>query len=202
MASSDKVFQIFRAGLHTCMDGRTLEFGEQDLNFIAAAYSQSLRPAPLVLGHPQDDKPTYGEVSGVFCRDGKLFACARPHADLVKLVQAGCYKYVSASFMPPNHPNNPNPGTYYLRHVGFLGAHPPAVKGMTPPAFGEPTGTLSFAEGYEAPSLHAGYLCVPSGWHVSEDNMRLYNAAEEVRNACPSLSYAEAVQMAETFIRS
>ena len=34
------------------------------------------------------------------------------------------------AFTPPDHPSNPVPNAYYLRHVGFLGAQPPAVKGL------------------------------------------------------------------------
>jgi hypothetical protein len=52
-------------------------------------------------------------------------------------VKAGAYKKVSASFYPKDHPNNPTPGVYALRHVGFLGAQPPAVKGLKPTEFAE-----------------------------------------------------------------
>ncbi len=46
------------------------------------------------------------------------------------MVKAGRFKSRSASFYHPDNPNNPKPGVYYLRHVGFLGAQPPAVKGL------------------------------------------------------------------------
>lgn len=39
--------------------------------------------------------------------------------------------------LPPYGPANPKPGAYYLRHVGFLGAQPPAVKGLAPVEFAE-----------------------------------------------------------------
>ena len=38
-----------------------------------------------------------------------------------ELVGNGRFKKVSASFYLPDSPNNPKPGTLYLRHVGFLG---------------------------------------------------------------------------------
>lgn len=47
-----------------------------------------------------------------------------------ELGAAGRYKKVSASFYRPDAPCNPKPGAYYLRHVGFLGAQPPAVKSL------------------------------------------------------------------------
>jgi hypothetical protein len=62
-------------------------------------------------------------------------------------VRAGRYKKVSASFWPPGHPNNPVPDSYYLRHVGFLGAHAPAVKGLRAIEFGAAEeGVIEFSE--------------------------------------------------------
>lgn len=54
-----------------------------------------------------------------------------------ELVKAGRYRKVSASFYPPAAKANPRPGSYYLKHVGFLGAQPPAVKGLKAIAFSE-----------------------------------------------------------------
>jgi phosphoglycolate phosphatase-like HAD superfamily hydrolase len=66
--------------------------------------------------------------------------------DFAEGVEAGRYRYVSASFYPPSDPNNPKPGNWYLRHIGFLGAQPPAVKGLAP-AFAEAAaaGLVEFA---------------------------------------------------------
>lgn len=58
---------------------------------------------------------------------------AEPHQvdpEFAEMVNAGRFKKISASFYTPDAPNNPVPGVYYLRHVGFLGAQPPAVKGL------------------------------------------------------------------------
>ena len=65
---------------------------------------------------------------------------AEPHqvdAAFAELVEAGRYKKISASFYLPDAPNNPVPGVYYLRHVGFLGAQPPAVKGLKAAEFAD-----------------------------------------------------------------
>ena len=47
-----------------------------------------------------------------------------------ELVGNGRFKKVSASFYLPDSPNNPKPGTLYLRHVGFLLAQPPSHWGQ------------------------------------------------------------------------
>lgn len=122
---------IFKAGQHTAMSGLQLNFSEGDLAAAATAYDPDLHEAPLVVGHPQADFPAYGWVKTLSAAGAGLFA--EPHqvnAEFAALVQAGAYKKVSAAFYTPDHPNNPAPGAYYLRHVGFLGAQPPAVKGL------------------------------------------------------------------------
>ena len=76
MAQAQKLFQIFKAGTHKAMSGVSLDFSERDLQMTAAAFSPASRPAPLVLGHPKDDQPAYGQVRGLFVKDGDLFAQA------------------------------------------------------------------------------------------------------------------------------
>jgi hypothetical protein len=59
----------------------------------------------------------------------------------------GRFKKISSSFYGPASPNNPVPGVYYLRHIGFLGAQPPAVKGLRASEFAEKEeGVIEFAD--------------------------------------------------------
>lgn len=126
-----KPIQIFRAGTHTAMSGAVLSFSEADLSAAAAAYDPALHEAPLVVGHPRHDAPAYGWVSRLQHVEGALEAVpAQIDPAFAEMVRNGRYKKVSASFYPPSHPANPKPGVYYLRHVGFLGAQPPALKGL------------------------------------------------------------------------
>lgn len=129
---------IFRAGRHRTISGQAVEFSEADLAAIAAAYDPAVHEAPLVAGHPKTDDPAMGWVSGLKCVGPRLEADFRQtDPAFAEAVKAGRYKHVSAAFYAPNSPNNPKPGGYYLRHVGILGAVPPAVKGL---------GSLNFAE--------------------------------------------------------
>lgn len=128
---------IFRQGCHVASSGATACFTEQDLATCATAYDPATWPAPLVLGHPQDNGPALGTVARLEATADGLYAEADPGPDLRALVAAGRYRFLSASFWRPGAPGNPVPGAYYLRHVGFLGAHPPAVKGLDPVAFAE-----------------------------------------------------------------
>ena len=132
------LIEIFRGGTHTDMRGTTLAFGESEIVGIAAAYDPALSEAPIVIGHPRTDAPAYGWVKALSARGDRLYAEPdQVDAAFAELVESGRYKKVSACFYRPAAPANPKPGAYYLRHVGFLGAQPPAVKGLAPVEFAD-----------------------------------------------------------------
>ena len=62
--------------------------------------------------------------------------------NFAEMVNDGRFPKISSSFWPPNHPSNPKPGVWYLRHVGFLGAAAPAVKGLKPASFSDEAADL------------------------------------------------------------
>jgi hypothetical protein len=122
MSLNGKWIEIFRAG-----DYPQGKFSPEDLDQIVAAYNPALHEAPLVVGHPADNKPAYGWVAELKREGPTLLARAK---DVVpafeEMVKAGLFKKRSASF----YRNYPEAGKLYLRHVGFLGAQPPEVKGL------------------------------------------------------------------------
>ena len=125
--------EIFRAGTRADNNGRNVTITPDDVSAIAAHYDKTKHEAPIVVGHPSTNAPAFGWVDKLTAENGVLYAdFAEVDGDFADLVRKGRYKKVSASFYPPKHANNPDPGVYYLRHVGFLGAHPPAVKGWPP----------------------------------------------------------------------
>lgn len=142
-----KPFEIFRVGRHTDMSGKAIDFSAADLAACAGAYDPTLHEAPLVVGHPRTDDPAYGWVKALRTRSGSLFAePGEVDSAFAELVRAGRFKKLSASFYMPTSPQNPAPGVYYLRHVGFLGAQPPALKGLRPVSFGAgEEGIIEFA---------------------------------------------------------
>ncbi|PZR32285.1 hypothetical protein [Caulobacter segnis] len=140
---------IFRPGRHRAQSGQYFTFSEADVAAIAAAYDPAVHQAPYVLGHPKTDAaPAWGWVEKLEIQDGQLVAVA---SDVVPAfaegVAAGNYRFRSADLYGPNDPANPKPGQYYLRSVGWLGAEPPAIKGLGA-AFSERAEAepLSFAE--------------------------------------------------------
>lgn len=140
--------QIFRAGRHVAMSGETIEFSAADLAATCKAYDPALHEAPLVVGHPSHDLPAYGWVQSIKVSNGGMDASpTQVNPAFAEMVAAGSFKKISASFYSPDAPNNPVPGVYYLRHVGFLGAQAPAVKGLRQPSFADTEeGVLTFGE--------------------------------------------------------
>lgn len=137
-----KPIKIFKVGTHTSMQGVKKDYTRDMLADCVAAYNPQTHEAPFVLGHPKHDDPAYGWADHLeLSDDGYLLAYPKQvDADFAENVNAGKHNKVSSSFYLPDSPNNPTPGKLYLRHVGFLGAQPPSVKGL---------GTVQFAENEE-----------------------------------------------------
>lgn len=138
---------IFRPGRHVSASGDAITFTDDDVRATAAAYDPARHEAPLTVGHPTHDAPAYGWVKALSFADSLQ---AEPHQvdpAFAEMVAAGRFKKISASFYTPDAPQNPVPGVYYLRHVGFLGAQPPAVKGLRSPQFSEAeSGVVEFSD--------------------------------------------------------
>ena len=125
---------FFRAGTHTTTSGHDLSFSEAEVAQVAEAYDPDVHEAPIVVGHPSDDDPAYGWAEDVEAQDGLLAATPRKvEPQFEEMVKAGRFEKVSAKFYPPGHAHHPlgdDSDAYYLRHIGFLGAQPPAIKGL------------------------------------------------------------------------
>jgi len=142
--------EIFRAGTHIDDQGVSHVFTEADVAGMAASYNPATREAPLTIGHPEHNLPAYGWVQSVG-RTAAGVLTINPHKvepQFAEMVAAGRFSKRSASFYPPAAPNNPTPGKWYLRHVAFLGAQPPAIAGLKDIQFSEDDagGAVSFSE--------------------------------------------------------
>ena len=148
-----KPIKIFKVGTHTDMRGVTRNYSRDMLSECVATYSPEIHEAPFVLGHPKHDDPALGWADHLeLDDDGILWAYPKKvDAEFAEAVNTEKHNKVSSSFYLPDSPNNPTPGKLYLRHVGFLGAMPPAVKGLGSVQFSEDeTGIAEFGDwGYE-----------------------------------------------------
>lgn len=141
------LIQIFKVGTWTDNSGTTADFSDADLAATAAAYDPAKHEAPLVIGHPSLEAPAYGWVQSLAMIKKSLEATPKQvDAEFADMVGQGRYRKISSSFWRPDAPGNPVPGVYYLRHVGFLGAAAPAVKGLRTPTFAaNETGVIEFS---------------------------------------------------------
>ena len=133
-----KRLHLLRPGSFRDANGQDVTFSGADLAAIAAGYDPAVSEAPIVIGHPAHDAPAYGWIKSLKADGDGLYAT--PHQVAPQFaddVAEGRYKKISVALYGPDHPNNPNPGAWSLRHVGFLGAQPPAVKGLQPVQFAE-----------------------------------------------------------------
>ena len=139
--------EIFKAGTHVASDGRKLTFTDADLRDLVDSYEPAVSEAALVVGHPVTDDPAYGWAQSLrLSKEGVVLAV--PHQvepQFAELVNAGRYKYISASIYLPDSPGNPKPGRHYLKHIGLLGAARPAVPGLRSASFTADDGAVSFS---------------------------------------------------------
>lgn len=130
--------QVMMPGAFVSSSGQRVDFTETMLRDCAAIYDPLTYEAPIVVGHPENDAPAYGWISGLTFVGGVLLAM--PHRvapEMEEAVRAGHFKKVSGSFFLPDTENNPTPGYAYLRHVGFLGGAAPAVTALKPLSFSD-----------------------------------------------------------------
>jgi len=123
-----KWIEIFRTGTHTDSSGKTKTWTEKDLDQVVQKYNPAGHEAPIVIGHPKENDPAFGWIEGLKREGSLLLAKAKQVVpEFADMVKKGLFKKRSMSLYPD----------LTLRHVGFLGATPPAVKGLSDIAFKE-----------------------------------------------------------------
>ncbi|EKF1130353.1 hypothetical protein ABXX25_000928 [Salmonella enterica] len=198
---------VFAPGTHTAMDGRTITFTPEDCIDLANSYDPSVSEAPFVIGHPSLNAPAYGWAERLEYRDGIVYAVPRQvNPAFAEAFNAGSYKKRSLSIYQPDSPGNPKPGHFYARHVGFLGAVPPGVKGLPDAQFAEASGDngpLEFALPWEADNLASLFQSIRD-WVIQETTIeqadsiipqwRIQSILDSATDECKSISplaYAE-----------
>ncbi|MFW9287097.1 peptidase [Glaesserella parasuis] len=146
------LIEIFKAGTRKDANGTEVTITVADLKQAVESYNVGFHEAPAVIGHPEHNHPAYAWVKRLEL-EGDILKAELDQIDpeFAEMVDKGRFKKVSASFYLANSPNNPKQGSLYLRHVGFLGAMPPAVKGLRNPVFAEgEEGVVDFSDWTEA----------------------------------------------------
>ena len=130
-------YEIFEGGKQKASNGKIINLSESDLDQVIE--NSQGRDIPLVIGHPKEADPAYG-WSKEYKREGlKLFTRSHSFADeFSDAVQHKHFPKRSVSLEPSEN------GGLQIRHVGFLGAVPPAVKTLTDIEFAQSDESLTF----------------------------------------------------------
>jgi hypothetical protein len=136
----DDYFEIFRGGKQTDSNGKDHN-GDQLIDKAIASFKPGEHEPPIVIGHPAENAPAYGWIEDIKTtfKDGVKVLLAKAKQvvpEFSAAVEQGLFKKRSASFYPDGR----------LRHVGFLGAVPPAVKGLADIGFKEQGVVFEFEE--------------------------------------------------------
>lgn len=137
-----KWIPVFRTGTHIDSKGVERTWTDNDLSKIAASYAANQHGTPneaaVVIGHPETNSPAYGWVDSLKKEGNLLYAKTKKLVpEFVEMVKQGLFKNRSISLR----------SDLSLRHIGFLGAMPPAVKGLPNIQFNDKDGiTIEFCE--------------------------------------------------------
>jgi hypothetical protein len=174
----DMWLDVFTAGEQTDSDGNKRQWTPQDLDTIVEKYnSQTEHEAPIVIGHPETDSPAYGWVEKLERRGDTLYAHLVDLTDeFVSWLEAKHYKKRSIAIYD----------TLLLKHIGFLGATPPAVKGLKNPEFSntQPAMVFEFAETKQEtkPQKVAKHLEVPADILSRNQLLKVINDSKPTNN--------------------
>lgn len=125
--------EIFKSGSHKDTSGTSSNWDAESLDKIVNIYNRRISEdksyqAPVVKGHPQTNDPAFGWVERLARRGNKIVALLKNlDENFIDEVRTGRFKKVSIALYPD----------LLLRHVGFLGAAAPAVKGLNTAQFAD-----------------------------------------------------------------
>lgn len=185
--------EVFKAGAHTANNGKQCSFSQADLDQMVA--NHALGAAPAVLGHPKHDDPAYAWVGGMKREGDSLFAKFENINPAFEAgIASGAYRNRSVNVYPDKA------NGWRVRHVGWLGAVPPAIDGLSPVTFSaDDADCLEFsAPGY---SLVWGLECAASLLRNLRDKMIEKDGLEAADLALPQYrldSMNEAVNTARS----
>jgi hypothetical protein len=122
--------EAFSTGTHTSSEGEVCSYSSEDLDNIVKKYEETKNtdPAPVCLGHPADSSPAYAWIKSAKRVGDKLVVkLHQMNENFVDALKNHAYKKVSLSLYDSE--DGPR-----IRHLAWLGAQPPAVRGLAIPA--------------------------------------------------------------------
>jgi hypothetical protein len=157
--------ELFRSGDY----GDKGDFSNSDLDQIVKNFSPSFHEPPVVIGHPEHDSPAYGWVDALKRSGEKLLGKFKEvDPKFEEMVKSGRFKKRSIALYQTAK-------GWMLRHVGFLGAQPPEVKGLANATFSEDSirfVTVTFGESDSSAGAAIARLRGGGYWMAEFDRFR------------------------------
>ena len=126
---------ILKTGSFRDSGGKEHNFTAARLDELVKKYDPSFHEAPEVIGHPKTNAPAFGWVRGLKREGDILFYEPKDRvAEFQEMLDKHMFKKRSVRISPK----------VGLVHVGWLGAQPPAVKGLPDVAFAEGDDSVTF----------------------------------------------------------
>lgn len=123
--------EVLKPGTYWDANGNRVDVTAADVAELAGAYDPDLLDSPAVVGHPKQNHPAYGWMRNLRV-DGDVLLCDLIDVDpeFADSIKAKRYKHRSLAYFGRASKGNPKPGTLYPKHLGWLGAKAPAVRGL------------------------------------------------------------------------
>jgi hypothetical protein len=164
-----KGIRVFTAGEKRDRFGRVRTWHLSELEEAASSYDPNLKRADVRIGH---DSPIRKGWISRFYVQGNALCCDYEEVDPEFAFEAnqGYYKKRSISFLPPLHPDNPKPGSWYPIHVAYVAI--PADKGMPDHQFEEQEAQKN--QGLNVLGFNPAVVGdIEETWNFEEDNQQL-----------------------------
>ena len=117
---------IFETGIWTDSKGNTRNWTEKSLDEIVNSYDPAYHEAPVIIGPQNESAPAYAWVKALKRKGTTIYAALKAVIpEFIEMVGKGLFKKRRISLG-----RDIKPGVLYLNYIAYLGAVPPAVKGL------------------------------------------------------------------------
>lgn len=186
-------------GNHTDSSGELEKHDREYIDALVKNYEATVFESPVVIGHEEDissiytndTAPSFGWVKGIGEDEQGVYALTEINTELAEQLEKTVppYKYISAALYDKNNPYNPKRGKApYLRHIAFLGATPPAIKGL--PKMIKYSETSEDIRDYTV-LFNTKYVEQLNNKETMQTDTELYTEAEEIKIPDASASKEE-----------
>ena len=155
------------------------KISEKEIDELIETYDPEIHEAANILGHyPKDNEPAYGWVKKLYKKGKELIMRTSILPELMEMVNKAMFKKRSIGWYKKDDPMNPTPGKIYLAHVAWLGAVPPAIKGMPNATF---SGDINKLKTVEFSEVKKEEKIIKKEKKVMELTQEQYDAAIKVK---------------------